>query len=75
MHRSMIHFFILRAAIGVSICAVIVAWAAGPALAAQVTTHSTAPHKHTMGIYKGQKIKSASTNLVFVLALLIFWPL
>ncbi|MGZ3629248.1 MAG: hypothetical protein ACXVDN_16505 [Ktedonobacteraceae bacterium] len=65
MHRSMIPFFILRSAIGVSICAVIVAWCFSSALAAPVTTHSTTPHKHIMGIYKGQKFKSAGTNLIY----------
>ncbi len=65
MNRTLIPLFILRAAFGVSVCAVIVAWSVGPALAAQVTTQSTNPQKHVMGIYKGQKLKPAGTNLVY----------
>ena len=65
MNRNIIPFLFLRAAIGVSICAVIVAWCFSPALAAQVTINSKTSHGHTLGIYKGQKFKSAGTNLVY----------
>ncbi len=65
MNRNLIPLFILRAALGISVCAVIVAWSVGPAFAAQATTYSTNLHKHVMTIYKGKRIKAAGTNLVY----------